>query len=77
MVKQGIDRQLKHVVFARTAMEIKSSVGATPQNYICYIRHENLILNQLVPFLVKYVGPNNEWTPRNPLKMEWTLKSIA
>jgi len=68
MVKHGIENDFENVEFARTAMEIKSSVGAEPKNMMVYIRYENKILNRLVGKITALIKPNIEWTQRHPFK---------
>jgi hypothetical protein len=59
---------VKEVVFARTAMEIKSSVGAVAHDMYCYFKHPNSIFNGFVPTLIGYFEPKVEWQPRHPFK---------
>ena len=68
MVKHGIENNYAHVEFARTAMEIKSSVGAEPKDMMVYIRYENKILNRLVGKVTDLINPKIEWTQRHPFK---------
>ena len=62
--KEGVQR----VVFARTAMEIKSSVGAEAQDLYCYFRHPIRIVNRFFPAAVNYLEPKVEWQARHPFK---------
>ena len=68
MVNHGIENGYDHVEFARTAMEIKSSVGAEPKDMMVYIRYENKILNPLVGKVTALINPKIEWTQRHPFK---------
>lgn len=53
-VKIGIALNLKEINFGRTAGEIKSTLGAVPQELTCYVRHKKSIANFLFkPFLRK------------------------
>jgi len=53
-VKIGIERKLGYINFGRTAGEIKSTLGAVPQELICYVRHKKSVANFLFkPFLRK------------------------
>ncbi len=70
MVKQGIQVCCQEVGFARTAMEIKSSVGATSKRAYIYMRHVNSWINRLLPFAVRFVEPKTAWVPRNPFREE-------
>lgn len=64
----GIRSGASRIVYARTALEIKSSVGATPEVLYSYIRAEDCLLNKLLPSLVRYLQPADDWVPRNPFK---------
>lgn len=68
IVRQGIDVGAKRVVFSRTAMEIKSSVGATPQSLHCYLRHTCWWGNLILPFMVRFLEPQIKWKARHPFK---------
>jgi predicted N-acyltransferase len=68
MVKIGIEMRVKRVVFARTALEIKSSVGAEPHQLYCYIRHRNAFANRFIKPLVDYLKPEENWQPRKPFR---------
>ncbi len=68
IVKIGIDGGCKRVVFARTALEIKSSVGAVAHDLYCYLRHQHTVANKFVPTILDYLKPVEEWQPRHPFK---------
>jgi len=69
MLSFGIDNSFKKVVYARTAMEIKSSVGATPHNMHIYMKHtNNFIANSVLKFIVKTLNPIKKWEERHPFK---------
>ena len=68
IIKNGIDNQSKSIVFARTAHEIKSSVGAQAHDMYLYMRHENPIINRLLPYFLKILSPREDWQPRQPFK---------
>jgi hypothetical protein len=65
-IKLAIEMGAKSINFSRTAHEIKSSVGALPHEMFLYIKHDNKIVNRLLPFVPEYLSPRIEWTPRNP-----------
>ena len=46
---------------SRTAVEIKSSVGAQAVDTYCYLFSGNKIYNKLVPSLVKRLAKAEEW----------------
>jgi len=65
----GIENNFKRVIYARTAMEIKSSVGAKAHTMHIYMKHtNNIIANTVLKGIVKYMNPVMEWQPRNPFK---------
>ena len=69
MASFGIENKFKTVVFARTAMEIKSSIGAKPYTMHVYLKHtNNFIANTLLKFIVRYMNPIKEWQERHPFK---------
>ena len=67
-VKKAIKQGSKKIVFARTAMEIKSSIGATPKELCIYLRHENRMLNKVVSPIISVLNPEEKWVQRHPFK---------
>lgn len=71
MIRIAIESGCKSIHFARTAMEIKSSVGAVGHPMYNYVRHRRTWLNQLIIPLLRRLTPQQEvWTPRHPFKTE-------
>ncbi|MFV8376757.1 GNAT family N-acetyltransferase [Flavobacterium sp. LB1P62] len=68
MIAYSINKGFKEIVFARTALEIKSSVGAKPVKMFGFIAHSNPILNSYMPKIFKYLEPETIWQERNPFK---------
>lgn len=68
MISYGIHKKFKTIIFARTALEIKSSVGAKPHKMYGYMKHQNKIINYLLPQFFKYFEPTVNWQERNPYK---------
>lgn len=68
IVRAGLDAGAKRIVFARTALEIKSSVGAVAEELYCYLRHQNSLANKFTGKLLDYLKPVEEWQPRHPFK---------
>jgi hypothetical protein len=68
LVRMGIYYQKKVVDFARTALEIKSSVGAVAHDMYCYMRHRNVFSSRLLQFLINRFNPKENWQPRHPFK---------
>lgn len=68
IIKVGIDSKVKKINFARTALEIKSSIGAQPEQLYFFGKHTNAIKNKIFSPVLDYFQPKVEWTPRNPFK---------
>lgn len=69
MLDFAIINGFKKVVYARTAMEIKSSVGAKPNAMSIYIKHtDNFILNPTLKYIVNTLNPASKWEERHPFK---------
>lgn len=66
LIGAAIYHQVEYLDFARTALEIKSSVGAVAHDMECFIRHRNRISNALLHLLIRYLSPKEEWQPRHP-----------
>ena len=56
-IKIGISKKLKIINFGRTASEIKSSVGAIPQDLTMYLRHKKTIKNKILKLFLQRVQP--------------------
>ena len=67
LIEDGIRSKVSRVMFGRTALEIKSTVGARPYKLACYIRFRNRTLNTVFKVLSVGLGPK-EWIPRSPFK---------
>lgn len=70
MVKTAIESGASELVFARTAMEIKSSTGAEPQQLDCRLRHYHGLSNRLMPFFIRLLEPSADWVQRHPFRAE-------
>lgn len=69
MAAFGINNGFKTIVYARTAMEIKSSIGAKPQTMHVYLNHTNsFVANTVLRCIVKYMNPIQKWEERHPFK---------
>ncbi|RKS95376.1 peptidoglycan biosynthesis/recognition protein [Flavobacterium limicola] len=68
MIAYSINKGFKEIVFARTALEIKSSVGAKPIKMYGIIAHNNEMVNPYMPKIFKYLEPETTWQERNPFK---------
>lgn len=68
MLEFGIDNKFKTIVYARTAMEIKSSVGAEAKSMVVYLKHTNSFLNGIFKQIFKLMNPSQNWQERHPFK---------
>lgn len=68
MTAYTINQGYKKIVFARTALEIKSSVGAVPVEMFGLIRHSNGLANRYMPKLFRFFEPPSSWQQRHPFK---------
>nr|WP_242025143.1 GNAT family N-acetyltransferase [Tenacibaculum piscium] len=66
-ISLGIKEQVTRINFGRTASEIKSSVGAVPQDLTIYLRHKKTITNCILKLFLKKNQPT-EFTQRFPFK---------
>ena len=56
-VEIAIQKRLKYLNFGRTASEIKSSIGAIPQDFTMYIRHKKSIKNRILKLFLQRIEP--------------------
>ena len=70
MLGYAINKGYQKVVFARTALEIKSSVGAKPKPMFGLMKHQHWFLNYFVKYGFQYFEPHVAWQERNPFKSE-------
>ena len=68
MIAYSINQGFSSLVFARTALEIKSSVGAKPVKMYGLITHSNALINHNIARFFNYLEPKTEWQERNPFK---------
>ncbi|TDW46536.1 acetyltransferase (GNAT) family protein [Flavobacterium sp. 270] len=68
MIAYSINQGFKEIIFARTALEIKSSVGAKPIKMYGLITHSNALINHNIAKLFNYLEPKTDWQERNPFK---------
>ena len=68
MLNFAIENKLSTIVYARTAMEIKSSVGAKPIDMVMYMKHTNSLFNELLKGVFNFMKPNQKWEERHPFK---------
>lgn len=68
MVEFGINKKFKRIIFGRTALEIKSTIGAEPVEIFGLIKHNNSIINQFIERIFTSLNPTIEWIQRKPFK---------
>ena len=68
LIKISIELNANNLYYYRTALEIKSSVGAEPQNMYCYLMHNNTLINKTINIIIKTFFPVPVWIQRRPFK---------
>ena len=76
IVRYAIEHGSPKVVFGRTAMEIKSTLGAVGIHLNAFIRHRSCPANFLLPHIVNSLRRDN-WIPRHPFKDQYSDHSDA
>ena len=75
-VRLGIEHKSKRINLGRTASEIKSTLGAVPEDLTCYIRHRKTIQNQLMKPFIKNVQIKS-FKQHQPFKDDQPIKKEA
>ncbi|SEV90085.1 hypothetical protein SAMN05421841_0104 [Chryseobacterium wanjuense] len=68
MVDFSIHHQFKRIIFGRTALEIKSTIGAEPVEIFGLIKHKSFLANQFMKNIFPSLSPKTEWIQRKPFK---------
>lgn len=68
MIAYAIKESFRELIFGRTALEIKSSVGAKPVKMYGLLTHRNSLLQKNMDCVFEYLEPGVEWKERNPFK---------
>jgi len=68
LIETAIADKAIYLNLSRTALEIKSSVGAVPHDMYVHLKYHNKTINKLLPRLLAQFVPKNEWQPRSPFK---------
>lgn len=66
IIEIGIEKKVSKIIFGRTALEIKSSVGAQPVKMSGFIYHTNSFLNRFMAPIFKRMEPEVVWQQRHP-----------
>ena len=69
MIACGISLKFKNIIFGRTALEIKSSVGAIDIPMFGFMRHSQPLINQFLGRIFNYLEPETTWKRRSPYKL--------
>jgi hypothetical protein len=68
MIACGISLKFENIIFGRTALEIKSSVGATDTSMFGFMQHSQPLINQFLGRIFNYLEPETAWKRRSPYK---------
>jgi hypothetical protein len=68
IVRIGIENRSKRIIFARTASEIKTTVGAQAREMYLYLKHQNPLVNKILPKTLPMLSPRIVWEARHPFK---------
>ena len=68
IVRFAIDNKSSKLVMGRTAMEIKSSLGAKPHEMYIYSRHLNGFMNSIIKPIMRRLTVTKPWVMRDPFK---------
>jgi hypothetical protein len=68
MTEFGIENGFNKIIFGRTALEIKSSIGAEPIQMSGFIEHKNSLINKFISLIFHKLEPKLIWQQRHPFK---------
>ncbi|MBN8643139.1 MAG: GNAT family N-acetyltransferase [Flavobacteriales bacterium] len=68
MTEFGIEHGFKKIIFGRTALEIKSSIGAVPVKMSGFLYHNNSLINKYISKIFPRLEPEMEWQQRHPFR---------
>lgn len=68
MTEFAIENNYGRIIFGRTALEIKSSIGAEPVMMSGFIYHTNSLVNKFLPKIFPKLEPTLAWQQRHPFK---------
>lgn len=68
MTEFGIENGFKKIIFGRTALEIKSSIGAEPVYMSGFLYHTNKLINRFIGKIFDRLEPETSWQQRHPFK---------
>jgi hypothetical protein len=68
MSEFGIAHGFKKIIFGRTALEIKSSIGAVPVKMSGFLYHRTPLINKYIAKIFPKLEPEMVWQQRHPFK---------
>ncbi|MEE9439582.1 MAG: GNAT family N-acetyltransferase [Saprospiraceae bacterium] len=68
LVNDAIELKTHKLILSRTAMEIKSSIGAEAKEMHLYLKHTNSIINLGMKKSLSFFTPVTNWVARSPFK---------
>ncbi len=68
LVQKTIYLGKAQLCLSRTAMEIKSSIGAQGHDMNVYLKSRNKLINASLKKILETVAPKEKWVPRSPFK---------
>ncbi len=75
-IEAGLKDGATCTVLGRTALEIKSAVGATPDDMPVYVRHPSFVMHTMLGWAAGAL-PTPDWTPRNPFHEPTSVLAAA
>ena len=68
LLKEAIDGGYQKLDYGRTALEIKSTIGAEPVHYFCSLRGRNALVRWVIRRFTPALFRATEWQQRRPFK---------
>ncbi len=70
IVDRAIQLGVSNAGLGRTAMEIKSSIGAEPHEMYFYVKHKTGWKNRIIKPIIRAISKQKDWQQRHPFKMK-------
>lgn len=77
MIEDGVRGGFSRIVFSRTALEIKSSVGAVPEAMYGLMLHRTGFVQKRIGTLFKKMEPDLAWQQRHPFKSSGNTQGVG
>ena len=68
LIDCGISQGFERIILGRTALEIKSSIGANPIQLNGFMRHSNALIHKNLSWIFPLLEPITNWIQRHPYK---------